>query len=244
MSVLKVKKEISKLLTKEAAAETQNYPEIFIISDSKGKYILPIIPGRFRPFIHIYHRSAATIKNNIVEKAIEGIQLFANNHPVVFLWFGSCEITQKKGKYTEIVDHPFQYVEDILTEYRDAIAVIQDKAPTAKIFVLQCPYYSTYYWNKAQGLKYDTESTKKYRDQDQQLRLVIEYYNRQLELINKDWESPQIAKDQIISSKKKRSKKTKNKPNYNLLYDGVHPKRPLARLWLHRIVQFAARVSE
>jgi hypothetical protein len=47
---------------------------------------------------------------------------------------------------------------------------------------------------------------------------------------NRDWTTPKISQDQIISSKKKRISHANYKVNYNLLFDGKHPRRAIARL--------------
>lgn len=50
MSVLKVIKD-----------ETSNPGEIFLITDSKGKHLNPVIPGRVRAYLNIIYESGATI---------------------------------------------------------------------------------------------------------------------------------------------------------------------------------------
>ena len=60
MSVLKVIKDTSKLLTQETD-ETSNPGEIFLIADSKGKHLNPVIPGRVRAYLNIIYESGATI---------------------------------------------------------------------------------------------------------------------------------------------------------------------------------------
>jgi hypothetical protein len=67
----------------------------------------------------------------------------------------------------------------------------------------------------------------------------IYLFNNQLNLIIRDWTTPKISQDKIISSKKKRISDVNYKVNYNLLFDGIHPGRPIARLWLHRLVKYA-----
>lgn len=71
---------------------------------------------------------------------------------------------------------------------------------------------------------------------------MIDYYNKQLELINRSISIPlpKLSKDQIITSKKRRLSRTKQKINAKkLLFDGIHPERPIARLWMNIIVRFA-----
>ena len=39
--------------------------------------------------------------------------------PIVLIWLGTCEITEKTGKYINLRDYPYQTIEDTLTEYRE-----------------------------------------------------------------------------------------------------------------------------
>ena len=97
-------------------------------------------------------------------------------------------------------------------------------------------------WKKSQRIQCTPRIVRKYTRQNSQLKLVIDYYNQQLELINRSTSTPvpKISKDLIITSKKRRLSRTKQKINFKkLLFDGIHPKRPIARLWMHIIVRFA-----
>jgi hypothetical protein len=110
------------------------------------------------------------------------------------------------------------------------------------VVFLECPYFSILLWNKSQSIQCTLSIVRKYTRQDSQLKLVIDYYNQQLELINRSTSIPvpKISKDQIITSKKRRLSRTKQKINFKtLLFDVIHPKRPIARLWMHIIVRFA-----
>lgn len=102
------------------------------------------------------------------------------------------------------------------------------------------PYFSIYRWNKFQGKTFTEITEAEEKRQDTILKDLVDYYNQQLLLINCEHtiKIPNISQDQIISSKKRRLKKTKNKVNYNLLHiDGVHPKKLIARPWVHRFVK-------
>jgi hypothetical protein len=87
--------------------------------------------------------------------------------------------------------------------------------------------------------EHNTQSEEIDKKQDTELKSIIKYFNNQLNLINRDWTTPKISQDQIISSKEKRISHANYKINYNLLFDGIHPRRPIARLWLHRLVKYA-----
>jgi hypothetical protein len=242
MSILKINKEISKLLNKEANLNNNfSYPnELFLVTDSKGKYINSIVPDRFKSFLRIYTKGGAGIHSPIVKRAIENIKVAHN--PLVVFWFGTCELSTKSGKFSDIIRNSYQTVEQLLTEYRQIKRDILLANSSAKVVFLECPYFSILLWNKSQSIQYTPSIVRKYTRQDSQLKLVIDYYNQQLELINRSTSIPvpKISKDQIITSTKRRLSRTKQKINFKtLLFDGIHPKRPIARLWMHRIVRFA-----
>lgn len=65
MSILKIHKEISKLLNEEARIIHPDTQDIYIISHSKGKHLKTVIPGRLRVRIHIYNQSGADISSDI-----------------------------------------------------------------------------------------------------------------------------------------------------------------------------------
>lgn len=64
MSVLKVTKEISKLLNQETE-ETPNPGEILLITDSKGKHLKTVIPGRLRAYLNIIYKLGANIDADV-----------------------------------------------------------------------------------------------------------------------------------------------------------------------------------
>ena len=74
--------------------------EIFIITDSKGKYIKPVIPGRLLSYVHVIYKSGANISSDFVEDFIK--QVRRAQRPIVYIWFGTCELTEKSGKYIYI----------------------------------------------------------------------------------------------------------------------------------------------
>ncbi|CAC5394454.1 unnamed protein product [Mytilus coruscus] len=238
MSILQIKKQTSKLIAEESNLDPSLYqPEIYLITDSKGNYIKPVIPGRFRSSIHIFSEKGATIHSNIVNTAVRNIQTAAN--PIVFLWFGTCEISKKTGRFSDIINHPYQSIEQILTEYRTVKNNILLANPSATVIAIDCPYFSIYIWNQSRGYQFNTESTIRYRDTDTKLKSAIDYFNQQLTHLNRNALVPHIAQDQVISSKQRRRSRTQYKISFKSLFDGIHPKRPISRLWLHRLVKLA-----
>jgi hypothetical protein len=89
-----------------------------------------------------------------------------------------------------------------MTIYRGQNTILRENRQ-AKIIVLECPYFLAYRWNKFQGRKYSTEIEETEKKQDTELKSIVQYFNDQLKLINRDRTTPKISQDQIISSKKK-----------------------------------------
>ena len=244
MSYLKVIKETSNLLSEEGSLGEQEADpgQIYIITDSKGKYIKPVIPGRLRSKINIFYKSGANINSEIIDEAIQKIK--HEHYPIVLIWLGTCEITTKTGKFCTLSKYPYQQVEEILTQYREAKDKIKHSNRNANIYFMECPYYSILTWNKSQGKKYSSNEEREVQKLDNELKSVVNYFNQQLMLINREHIVPRISQDQIIASKRKRSRRTKYRVNYRLLYDGIHPKRILARLWIHRFVKLARKIRQ
>jgi hypothetical protein len=67
---------------------------------------------------------------------------------------------------------------------------------------------------KHQGREYNTQTEEIEKKQDTGLKSIIKYFNNHLNLINRDWITPKISQDQIISSKKKRISHANYKVNY------------------------------
>ncbi|CAC5402803.1 unnamed protein product [Mytilus coruscus] len=204
---------------------------------SKGNYLKPVIPGRLGASLHIFSEKGATIHSNIINKVIPSIQ--AATSPIVLLWFDTCEISKKDGRYSDIIKYPYQSIEQTLTEYRAVKDRILQNNPSATVIAIECSYFSLYRWNQSRGFNYNTQTTQLYKDIDLKLKSAINYYNQQLSYFNRNILAPHIAQDQIISSKQRKRSRTQNKISFKSLFDGIHPRRPISRLWIHRMVKLA-----
>ena len=145
MSILKIKKEISKLLNKEANLNNNfSYPnELFLVTDSKGKYINSIVPDRFKSFLRIYNKGGAGIHSPIVKCAIENIKVAHN--PLVVFWFDTCELSTKSGKFSDIIRNAYQTIEELLTEIRQIKRDILLANSSAKWSFYNVHIFQSYY---------------------------------------------------------------------------------------------------
>lgn len=75
--------------------------DIIICGDSKAWYFMSEV--HHDSYININHRGGATIRNTFL-----GYHTLNRIHhafkPIVILWFGTCELTPKHGKYVRLVD--------------------------------------------------------------------------------------------------------------------------------------------
>jgi hypothetical protein len=57
---------IGRLINRAAALTEKEFSpgEIFIITDSKRKYIKPVIPGRLLSYVHVIYKSGANISQS------------------------------------------------------------------------------------------------------------------------------------------------------------------------------------
>jgi hypothetical protein len=59
-----------------------------------------------------------------------------------------------------------------------------------------------------------------------------------------DIKTPRLSLDILQAHKKATDPKTKYRKNYNLYHDGIHPIRPLAKLWMYNILRLAKELNE
>ena len=240
MSVSKLNKEIGKLVVEEEHRATPSRSrETFLISDSKGRFIEREITPKYYGELRIISRSGATIDDfNFRRQFLTNIRLA--NHPLVFIWFGTCELTNKKGKFIETAfeENIFEKVDQLIVKYRYLKSDISRCNRHAKIIFLKCPYYSIVEWNRHKGCN----DLQAYAGQETTLFSSIDYLNQKLDELNNTL-TPNLSQDIIRSSKRKSDKKVKYTKNFNLYLDGIHPGTHLSLLWLHKILKIKHQVE-
>jgi len=283
-------------ITKEykRLAQENPFPDFkqhtYLITDSKGAAIRRVVPSIAR--FHIIDKSGVNAADKkFIKRVSEEIK--DKDRPIVIIWFGTCELTRKSGKYLKLRESPFQNIEICLTECRKFKKRLLEANKSALIVFLECPYYSIKKYNKKtiahtepkvdKDNNNNTRSIKKKKGEENLtwtikgdnipkrkiekgksikitvsfrrqkkteplydtpiLSQAVDYYNTQVRLIN-DTETPRLSRDIIRSHKTKRDKCTKYKKDYSLYHDGVHPIRPLAKLWMYRIVKLALELND
>ena len=239
MSLSKVRKEYS--ITRQLNRETRprKRKDTFIISDSKGRYLAQQLQREHEGLLKIIHKSGATVDNLQFKREVTSITNLSCS-PIVFIWFGTCEITSKNGCLVELRVNPFEVVNRLIVKYRYMRSAIQRHNRGAEVIFLNCPYYSIVRWNEMKGCP--THSIDKYRVQDSELTKVIDYFNDKIDRLNRHT-TPKIEQDLVKSSKKRHSSHVKYKNNFNMLTDGIHPGPDLAKLWIERIINLKYRIE-
>jgi len=222
MSLTKINKEyrsLAKECAKEGVLGGFNN-QIILVTDSKGHCIRRVLPSLAN--LKIISKSGATAADgDLIEEVRKNIK--GKSTPVVLVWFGTCELTSKKGKYIKLRHPSYQIAEICLTEYRDFKDKILDTNNNTKMVLLDCPYYSPkkyHILNKSTtnsqnepDVKGDSNNLKVISNnkkrkvipplyEDKNLSSVVDYFNNHLKLIN-DLKTPRFTTDIIASHKKK-----------------------------------------
>ena len=89
-----LEKQISKLQVQKYDTNRNTCRPVLLRADSKGRSLLPYT--NYRNKINLVFRGGATIRKDFLQSyTLDKIAKLRN--PVVILWFGSCEMTQKNG---------------------------------------------------------------------------------------------------------------------------------------------------
>ena len=160
----------------------------YLITDSKCDFVKRGSPSIGRLEI-ISKKGTNFADNDFIRSVAEKIK--EDNKPIILFWFGTCELTAKKGKYIYIRQPPYQNVERCLTEARDAKVKLLIANKEAKIIFLDCPYYSTIKYNNKTSdrtvhpirgsLKITSinNKTRYISVNDLKLNKAVDYYNSQ-----------------------------------------------------------------
>ena len=202
---------------------------VIMRSDSKGRAFLSKLSYRNR--INLVFRSGASITAPFMQAATLN-KIRYTNKPIVILFFGTCELTQKSGKYIYVPDDIENRVLSVKENYINYKQKVINANPNAIVKFLECPYQSIVIWNFLKGHPHPGTFEK---DQ-KRLEEAIKTLNIIIKEINGDQIVTRISKDQIYSIKKKQKAPIYMK-NYGLLRDGVHMNELLTKLWFKRIVR-------
>ena len=223
-----LKKQIVKLEDGKFEIGEKN---VIFRSDSKGRAFLQLLNHRR---INLIYRSGAKLDDNFM-KGYTLNRIKRTYKPTVILFFGTCEIVDKRGKYLYIPHNINARIEEIIIKYTEYKQTILLYNPEATVIFLDCPYLSLIIWNFLRK----HPSPGSFEADQKILEQGILVLNRKLKDINGPRPVPRLSLD-FMYSIKKRNKPIKRLRNYGLLYDGVHAGSLLVNLWYQRIIRMIA----
>lgn len=235
MSESKIAKDIAKLSsTDESIGQLR---DVLLLSDSKGKYIKRQIQRNDIIKLEIICSGGAKIDNAIIRStALRKIQFSRN--PIVLVWFGTCEFTDKNGSCITISEEAIGEIDRIFAKYEKYKKDILSLNNRATVIFLECPPVSISKYKQSKGIEVSGNDLSN----DERLLSTIKDFNTKLHMLNEPYKSPKISQD-VLQGSKKKGHQIKYKINFNLFLDGFHPGALLTKLWLYRFYSYARQLS-
>ncbi|VDI00542.1 Hypothetical predicted protein [Mytilus galloprovincialis] len=236
MSLSKVNKQIRNLEPRlNSLGNLGKIP--VILSDSKGIYLQEVVNSQRHPENKLYfwcrrgvgvEEQYKWLKDNLATK----IQELDSNHITLYIWLGTCDLTEKRGKFIDLRSEDFTTVRHVCQTYKQIYEYLKDY-PTISLVFLEIPYYSIYLWNE----RHDHASPEKFRTQDKKLEHQITEVNKYISQLNTLFHknSPLFGLDLERNRKHRERSQASYNLNYALYIDGIHPIPELAKLWVIRI---------
>ena len=236
MSLSKVNKNINNLDSR--LKEIGNLRKIpVILSDSKGNYLREVVDPAAHPENKIYfwcrrgtrvYQQYEWLKENFNTQ----LQQIGSNQITLYVWLGTCDLTEKSGQYIKLRSNNLSAVNAVCKGFKDIFDFIRQFSTVTLIF-LEIPFYSVYLWN----LFHKHPEPEKFRQQDKLLESQIIEVNKYICQLNTvlHTTTPSFCLDLERNRKHKDRRQAIYSLNYGLYTDGVHPCPELAKLWLIRI---------
>lgn len=240
MSSGKVRKEIEVLNRSidqglDHGEEIRHSRTVFLVSDSKGKYLERRVRRRDIIDLKFICQSGANISSEHLKRLTLRAVRFERN-PIVIIWLGTCDFMIKQGNFIKLVESAELTIEEVVSKFRVFKQNIQRVNPSSEVFFVECPPISISRWNVIKG----GSDLDIYTTQDNRLKQIITTFNEKLNDLNGIVYLPKLSQD-LVQSCKRKSHKVKYKTNFNLYVDGLHPSVNLAELWVLRLQNFIIR---
>ena len=236
MSEPKIKKELRLIEERNRDSCKRVLQPAFVLSDSKGGYLKREQEGSGHNGLEFVYRGGAKSTDQDLKRII--FQKIRHvRKPIVFIWFGTCELTVKQGRCISLINGLNNKNDELIDSYRNLRREILEVNRNSVVVFIECPYFSIYEWNRMKG-----NCSEEDKSANLELKVAIDNLNYRLAELN-TVSTPRISLD-LIASCKKKGKSTSYKVNYRLLTDGVHPSQNLARLWLRKVVVLANTIAE
>lgn len=221
------KNRLEKHCTTESYSESLSWTPI-IISDSKGRYLKEF--SKQRDIVFIY--KGGWTSSNLFSYLHKNLRKLLHKYKKisVYIWVGTCDFTEKIRRFVRLRSKQPEVLERLCSN----LWGIKDICVSSKIKLtfLQCPFYSIQRWNNYKGHP-DSES---FKSDDQFLTTQINLLNDSIQDLNASLNSytPKLNQD-LLRSRKGSGKRQRYSLNLNLLKDGIHPDKPLAKSWFTSI---------
>ena len=202
----------------------------------KGKDLLFL---KDEKFIRIFYKGGAEITDGKIQSYAKAQVLNKRNkYPVILFWFGTCSLTTKSNGLFVAKDDLEEVVKKVIQTYKDTKDKLLKLNHRAKIFFLQCPYYSLSMFNNHRKKKFQKGF---FQHQQGRLNSAVDLHNQLIREINCSCNTPNFNNDFSTRSHSKKGKPRKA-VDYSQLRDGCHIGRKLAELWLLRIHRLIYRI--
>ena len=148
MSFPKIIKDYNKLLKEEQTCSPPlSNIDTYLIGGSKSRYTEACADIQHKRQIEISYKGGAKVANDNFKR-----HFLKSINQIVFLWFGTCEITFKTGiSFIELDPDPHARVHEVIERYIRLKQEIIRRNPNSKVLFLECTYFSIIEWNRRKG---------------------------------------------------------------------------------------------
>lgn len=206
-------------------------------TDSKGSRLIDYAPIVYKfnfLWLTLGGRSTASGVNTIINE----LDKISSKKPFVKLifWHGTCDITVKQADNLIYLrnNNCVDAISNLKLQYEKLKEAVE-KYHNVRLYILEIPPISISKYNKLKG------SSKEYKNMDELVEQQVQSHNEMVRGLNdtNGVSSPMFSEDLKISKKRGGSKKhlpPKHYYDFSVTTDGVHPKRVLAKKWMHKII--------
>ncbi|CAC5426484.1 argG [Mytilus coruscus] len=151
MSLALVSKQVSNLEQRLHQAPLLRTIPV-VLSDSKAKYLGNIVDWSSHPENKIFWwwKSGADTETQfpwLKENFESKIQELSSRHLTIYIWLGTCGLTEKSAKFIQLRSDNNDRVKHIICDTYKQIYKFLSDYPTIKLVFLELSYYSIYLWN-------------------------------------------------------------------------------------------------
>lgn len=122
-----------------------------IITDSKGKYLhkLKVNPTYVNK-LH-WHIKSGRRSQDAKEYIFKNLKMIKSKHGHIwiYLWIGTCDFTEKEGKYIYLVSNCERAFGKFKENIKKILRICSENS--VKITLLHISYYSIHIWNEKRG---------------------------------------------------------------------------------------------